>query len=75
MQEKCTVRLWDRCDDNVWESASSALFDVLNLAAEAGLEIRGVLLSDQPSLDVGTTEAFNRAVALARDAAPAISSG
>lgn len=38
--------------------------DVFNLAAERGLDVRGIKLSDRPSLDVGTVESFNRALAL-----------
>ena len=37
--------------------------DVFNLAAQHGLEVRGIKLSDRPSLDVGTVESFERALA------------
>lgn len=48
------------------KSRHSEIFvgDVFNLAASEGLDIRGVELSDQPSLDVGSVDSFSRAVQL-----------
>lgn len=41
--------------------------DLFNLAADNGLDVRGVALSDQPSLDVGTVAAYHEAVAVVAD--------
>ncbi|MEQ8860137.1 MAG: hypothetical protein RIC56_15955 [Pseudomonadales bacterium] len=57
---------WDSADGlqallATTEHTELFLGDVFNHARHAGLEVRGVQLSDQPSLDVGTPQAYIRA--------------